>query len=212
MHHHSDEELERRLEICTFVKRAYERRLMISTGGTVSARVGADSFVITPFGQDRNYLQPADLVFIEDGRAEAGKQPSRAVRLHRAIYQDHPGIGSIMSAQPPHATTYSIVERPFDTRTIPESYILLRDMPRIGYGIPYATPEVVSQALHNGTPVLLLQNDSVLSTGRTLLEAFDRLEVAEFTAQALIDTSCIGELQPITLEELTNLEIKFGLR
>jgi hypothetical protein len=44
------------------------------------------------------------------------------------------------------------------------------------------------------------------------VEAFDRLEVAEFTAQALIDTSCIGELQPITLEELTNLEIKFGLR
>jgi L-fuculose-phosphate aldolase len=210
--HHTDAELERRLEICTFVKRAYERRLMISTGGTVSARVGADSFVITPFGQDRNYLQPADLVFVEDGRAEAGKQPSRAVRLHRAIYRDHPEIGSIMSAQPPHAITYSIVERPFDTRTIPESYILLRDMPRIGYGVPYATPEVVSRALHKGTPVLLLQNDSVLSTGRTLVEAFDRLEVAEFTAQALIDTSCIGELQPITLEELTNLEIKFGLR
>lgn len=210
--HHSDGELERRIEICRFVARAYERRLMISTGGTVSARVGEDSFVITPFGKDRSYLEPQDLVLIDQGRVEQGKLPSRGVLLHRAIYRDHPEIGSIMSAQPPHAITYSIVERPFDTRTIPESYILLRDMPRVSYGIPYAHPETVSDRLKNSTPVLLLQNDSVLSTGRTLLEAFDRLEVAEFTAQALIETADIGELQPITLEELTNLEIRFGLR
>ncbi len=209
---HSDIELERRIDICSFVARAYDRRLMISTGGTISARVAEDAFVITPYGQDRRYLEPQDLVLVDQGRAERGKLPSRAVLLHRTIYRDHPEIGSIMSAQPPHATTYSIVEQRFDTRTIPESYILLRDMPRIGYGIPYAHPELVSERLQKDTPVLLLQNDSVLSTGRTLLEAFDRLEVAEFSAQALIETSSIGELQPITGEELTNLEIKFGLR
>lgn len=209
---HSAEELERRLEICSFVARAYDRRLMISTGGTVSARVAADSFVITPFGQDRRYLEPADLVLVRNGQAEAGKRPSRGALLHKTIYRDHPDIGSIMSAQPPHATTYSISERAFDTRTIPESYILLRNMPRIPYGVPYAHPEQVSSALRKETPVLLLQNDSVLSTGRTLLEAFDRLEVAEFSAQALIETSSIGDLQPITSEELENLEIKFGLR
>ena len=209
---HSAEELERRIEICSFVARAYERRLMISTGGTVSARVAEDSFVITPYGKDRSYLEAADLVLVKGGRAEAGKRPSRGAWLHHIIYRDHPEIGSIMSAQPPHATTYSISERVFDTRTIPESYILLREMPRIPYGLPYGHPEQVSAALRKETPVLLLQNDSVLSTGRTLLEAFDRLEVAEFSAQALIETGTIGELQPITGEELENLEIKFGLR
>lgn len=209
---HSAEELEQRLEICAFVARAYDRRLMISTGGTVSARVSERSFVITPYGHDRRYLEPADLVLVKDGMAEAGKRPSRAALLHQTVYLDHPEIGSIMSAQPPHATTYSISERAFDTRTIPESYILLRDMPRIPYGLPYSHPEQVSAALRKETPVLLLQNDSVLSTGRTLLEAFDRLEVAEFSAQALIETNSIGDLQPITGEELENLEIKFGLR
>jgi L-fuculose-phosphate aldolase len=209
---HTADELEGRLEICSFVARAYDRRLMISTGGTVSARVGPDAFVITPYGQDRRYLEPEDLVLVEAGQAERGKRPSRAALLHQTIYRDHPEIGSIMSAQPPHATTYSIAERTFDTRTIPESYILLRDMPRVPYGVPYTHPERVSAALQRDTPVLLLQNDSVLSTGRTLLEAFDRLEVAEFSAQALIETNSIGELQPITGEELANLEIKFGLR
>lgn len=209
---HSADELERRIEICSFVARAYDRRLMISTGGTVSARVGLDAFVITPYGHDRLYLEPEDLVLVEAGCAERGKRPSRAAILHQTIYRDHPEIGSIMSAQPPHATTYSIAERTFDTRTIPESYILLRDMPRVPYGVPYTDPGRVSAALQRDTPVLLLQNDSVLSTGRTLLEAFDRLEVAEFSAQALIETNSIGELQPITGEELANLEIKFGLR
>lgn len=210
--YHQSEELERRLEICSFVTRAYDRRLMISTGGTVSARVDADSFVITPFGHDRRFLEPEHLVLVKEGRAERGKRASRAARLHQTIYRDHPEVGSIMSAQPPHATTYSIAEYPFDTRTIPESYILLRDMPRVPYGLPYTHPEQVSALVRKETPVLLLQNDSVLSTGRTLLEAFDRLEVAEFSAQALIESRGIGELQPITHDELTNLEIKFGLR
>ena len=209
---HSNTELERRIDICAFVVRAYDRRLMISTGGTVSARVDSDSFVITPYGMDRRYLEPQDLVLVSSGKAERGHRPSRAALLHQTIYRDHPDIASIMSAQPPHATTYSIAERAFDTRTIPESYILLRDMPRIPYGVPYLHPDQVSAALTRDTPVLLLQNDSVLSTGKTLLEAFDRLEVAEFSAQALIETSRIGELQPITYEELANLEVKFGLR
>jgi len=45
--------------------------------------VGDDAFVITPFGQDRRYLELQDLVLIDQGRAERGKLPSRAVLLQQ---------------------------------------------------------------------------------------------------------------------------------
>lgn len=207
----SSQEREFRLEICRFVHRAYQRHLMISTGGTVSVRVSDDAFLITPYGVDRKYLESDDIVFIQDGRSEIGKTPSRAVKLHQRIYADHPHINCIMTAQPPHATTYSIVKRRFDTRLIPESYILLREMPLAPYGPQFQQPEQVSALLKADTPVILIQNDSVVATGSTILQAFDRMEVAEFSAQALLQTLNLGELIPITDEEIDNLKRKFAL-
>jgi L-fuculose-phosphate aldolase len=208
---HTSRELELRLQICRFVQRAYERHLMISTGGTVSARIQATTFLMTPYGFDRQYITPEDVVLIQDLQRETGKIPSRAVRLHHEIYRQHPEIHAIITAQPPHATTYSIVQHQFDTRTIPESYILLREMPVTPYGIQYQHPEELAAQVSPRVPVILMQNDAVLTTGKTLLEAFDRVEVAEFSAQALLNTLSIGKLVPIDDAEIENLKRRFKL-
>lgn len=61
------------------------------------------------------------------------------------------------------------------------------------------------------TPVALAQNDSVLTVGRTVLEAFARLEVAEYSAESLIDTAAIGSLVPIGDKEISALEDAYAL-
>ena len=207
----SSRERELRQEIVEIVHRAVERYLMISTEGVVSARVDADSFLITPTGCDRGSVEIEDLVLIRDGKREAGKLPSRSVRLHRAIYQAHPTANCIITAQSPNATAYAISETRFDTRTIPESYVLLRDIPVIPYGTQFREPERVAAALSPATPVLLIQNDAVMTTGSTILKAFDRLEVAEFSAKALLDTAMIGRHVPIGDEDIADLKKAFNL-
>jgi L-fuculose-phosphate aldolase len=94
----SSEERELRRNIADFVRRAYRQRLFISTQGSFSARLGASSFVITPRGVDRSSVDVDDLALVEDGCAEAGSRPSRAARMHTAIYARHPQIGSIVRA------------------------------------------------------------------------------------------------------------------
>jgi len=88
-----------RREMCELVHRAYDQQLVTSTQGTFSQRLEDTSFVITPFGLDRKYLEPADLVRVENGRAEAGKTPSRSVNLHRRIYELQPAIGRRAAAR-----------------------------------------------------------------------------------------------------------------
>ena len=207
----SSRERELRQEIVEIVHRAVERYLMISTEGVVSARVDADSFLITPTGCDRGSVEIEDLVLIREGRRESGKVPSRSVRLHHAIYRTHPGTNCIITAQSPNATAYAISETRFDTRTIPESYVLLRDIPVIPYGTQFREPERVAAALSPATPVLLIQNDAVMTTGSTILKAFDRLEVAEFSAKALLDTAMIGRHVPIGDEDIADLKKAFNL-
>ena len=202
---HSSRERELRQEMVEIVRRACDRYLMISTEGVVSARLDEHSFLITPTGLDRGSLEIEDIVLIQDGQRERGKLPSRSVRLHASIYAQHPTLNCVVTAQSPNILAYAITHGQFDTRTIPESYILLRDVPMIPYGAQFKEPQRVAEALSEQSPVLLIQNDAVLTTGRTILQAFDRLEVVEFSARALIDTAHLGPHVPIGERQLADL-------
>lgn len=200
-----------RRDMCRYIHRSYEQRLFTSTQGTFSHRLDDNSFVITPYGKDRKYLEPQDLVTIKGGLCEAGKQPSRSVRLHEAIYRAHPEIGCILIALPPAIMAFAVTDAEFDSRTIPESYINLRNVKKLPY--LYGTTHIEETAKEIGprTPVLLLANECVLVTGATLHAAFDRLEVLEYSAKALISVQDIGPLVTISDAEIKEIDRAFGL-
>ena len=108
---------------------------MISTVGAFSARLDPDSFLITPHRTDRHDLEPADIVLVRRGRPEEGKTPSSAGRNHQAVYDAHPEVHSVVNAYPVNATAFAVTDASLETRTIPESYIFLRDVPRIPYAL-----------------------------------------------------------------------------
>ena len=56
------------------------------------------------------------------------QRPSRAAGLHRAIYRAHPEIQAIVNALPLNGSAFCVSEAPLDTRTIPESYLFLKDV------------------------------------------------------------------------------------
>jgi L-fuculose-phosphate aldolase len=207
--YHSSAERELRQQIVGMMQRACDRQLMISTEGVMSARVDGETFLITPTGRDRRSLTNEDIVLIHREQREAGKLPSRSVGLHAQIYRQQPTINAVFTAQSPYVTAYAIAERRFDTKTIPESYILLVDVPKIDYGVLYTDHAAVAKLVSPQRPVLLLQNDCVLTVGRSVLQAFDRLEVAEFTAHSLIQTAAIGDMIPIGAREVADLERKY---
>ena len=206
---HSTKERELRLQIVDILERACDRMLMISTEGVVSARVDEVSFLITPTGIGRRSIEIQDIVLINKNRREKLKSPSRSVMLHSAIYKKNRDIQCIITAQSPNATAYAISNNKFDTRTIPESYVFLKDIPVIDYGAQYNNPDRIANIISQGNPVILIKNDCILTVGDTVLRAFDRLEVADFSARSLIDTASIGDMIPISKNEVKRLEEKF---
>jgi len=206
---HSSKERELRLQIVDILERACARLLMISTEGVVSARVDDDSFLITPTGIGRRSIEIQDIVLIKKNKREKMKKPSRSVMLHSAIYKDNSDIHCIISAQSPNAAAYAISNSRLDTRTIPESYVFLRDVPVIDYGDQYKNPQKIAAIIAQGNPVILIKNDCILAVGGTVLAAFDRLEVADFSAKSLIDTESVGDMIPISKDDVIRLEEKF---
>jgi L-fuculose-phosphate aldolase len=198
-----------RHQIVDFIGRACTQGLMIGSHGTISARLRGEDFLINPTGFDRRNVDLSDLVLVRGQTRAMGRRPSRAVLLHREIYRRHPEIGCVISTQSPHATAFAVAGVPMDTRTIPESYILLEDIPLLDFGSQLGKGEAVAEALGRHTPIVLLRNDSILVTGASILETFDRLEVAEFSATSLIESRSLGDLSPIGKQELEQLRKKF---
>ena len=151
-------------------------------------------------------------VLIKNGKREKGKQPSRSANLHQIIYDQHPDVNAIVIAHPTHLMAFGITRTPLDPKTIPESYIMMRNLVRIPYGLSIIDPKAISNMISPSTPVILAQNDSVLTVGSSLINAFDRLEVAEFTASTIISASKIGTIAPISQEKVDEIDIAFGLK
>ncbi len=207
----SSEECEVRREMCVLIHRSYDQRLFNSTQGTFSQRLSDGSFIITPYLVDRKYIEPADLVRIKNGMCEAGKNPSRSAELHQRIYDKHPEIGSIIIAHPPAIMAFACTDAEFDSRTIPESYINLRDVGRVGYGYSTTNVEETADMLCAKCPAIIVENQCVIVTGANLLKAFDCLEVMEYSAKAIIAAKDIGPLVMISQEEVRAIETAFNL-
>jgi L-fuculose-phosphate aldolase len=206
----SSAENEVRRRLSEFIRRAYRQRLFISTQGSYSARVDATSFVITPYQVDRGVVGVEDLVLVRDGRAEAGKQPSRAAGIHDAIYRQHPEVGAVVNAYPVNATAFSVTGLPLDTRTIPESYVVVREVARAPFGVQFGDGRELASMIGPRRPAAILENDGVLVTGADVLEAFDRLEVLESTAEAIINCRAVGPLRPLGDAVTRELDEAFG--
>lgn len=208
---HSSEERAIRRDMCKLIHRAYNQMLFTSTQGTFSQRLEDGSFIITPYGVDRKYLEPENLVLIKDGKCEAGKVPSRSVPLHQFIYEKQPHIRSIIVAHPPNIIAFAVTKTVFDSRTIPESYILLRNVPMLPFGSSFMQPELTADVFKKEVPLALVENDCVIATGSSLLNAFDRLEVAEYSARAIIASTCLGEIVKIDDPSIREIERAFNL-
>jgi L-fuculose-phosphate aldolase len=124
----------------------------------------------------------------------------------------HPEVQSIVFAHPVNATAFSITDLELDSRTIPESYIFLREAKRLPFGIQYASDaSSFASQISIKQPAALLENDGVVVLGKGVLDAFDRLEVLETTAEAIINAQSLGAISTMNEQVIDELKRAFQL-
>jgi len=208
----SPRETELRKELVGIVHRACLHHLMTSTKGSFSARLDADTILMTPYEVDRQTLSPEDLVVVRSNSCAAGQIPSRAIKMHQAIYKAHPQIHAVVNAMPVHAAAFCVSAFEMDTRTIPQSYLTLKDMQKIPFEIQYRDCDQIAKIVTPANPVALLEHNGVLAAGRTVLDAFDRLEVLESTAAAIFRSRALGPIKPLSDSVIRDLLVNFQER
>lgn len=81
-----------------------ERGLVLGSGGNLSARLDADTFVVTATGTWLDELAPRDfaVVSVEHGPEGAGPRPSVEWRLHQMTYAVRPDVRAVVHLHPQH--------------------------------------------------------------------------------------------------------------
>ena len=128
------------------------------------------------------------------------------------MYGQHKDVNSIIVAHPPHLMAFAVTDNEFDARLIPESYIALKTVRKFPFGSTFMQPELLAREFSLKNPVAIIENDCAACAGTSLANAFDRLEVMEYSAKSLIQARSIsGEIIKINDEEVKEIETVFNL-
>ena len=200
-----------RESIVKFAARLYRQRLVFTGGVTLSAKISGDDILVTPAGMDPLKCKACSAVRIANGKCESGKKASEFAALARELYLANDWIGAMMITKSPNIMAFAASGNALDSRMIPESYIQLRDMPVISYAEFAADPMCVLQKITPATPVVVVENGCVIAVGKNLTQAFDRLEVADFTANCVLLARRLGKVNPINQAQVDEIIEAFGL-
>jgi L-fuculose-phosphate aldolase len=80
---------------------------------------------------------------------------------------------------------------------------------RVPYGVQFGDGRELAEQTALSDPALILENDGVQVCGTSVLDAFDRLEVLESTAEAMINSRPIGTMIPMSDAVIAQLEDAF---
>lgn len=204
----TSEECALRRDLCEFAKRAYRQSLFTAGQGAFAARLSDGSLLVTPADGDNANLEPDEILLVKEGKCFGRGCPGRFASVAQKVFAEHPDISALSLTRAPSIMAFASSDEPFDSRTIPESYIQLRNVARL----PFMTSaDEVSGAICVKTPVVLLENECAITTGKSVLNAFDRLEVLEYSARAVVMTHDIAPLVRISDKEVRDIEIAFDL-
>ncbi|MBN1137007.1 MAG: class II aldolase/adducin family protein [Anaerolineae bacterium] len=205
-------EYELRQEMVRIGRLMWERGYVAAEEGNLSARLGPDRLLVTPSGLSKGFLSAENLVVIRpDGELVPsyrgrGQKPSSEILMHLEVYRQRPDVSAVVHAHPPTAVAFSIAEVTLAQCILPEVVVTLGGIPTAEYATPGTAevPESISQAIQE-CDAIILAHHGTLTVGRTLWDAYQRLEKVEHAAQITLLARQLGQVRTLAPEAVDKL-------
>lgn len=205
----SDTERTLRLDLVEVGKRLYERGFIAGTDGNLSVRLGSESMLTTPSGVHKGMLRPEQIVKCDlEGNTTDERKPSSEIRMHVLVYLARPEVSAAVHAHPVHSVALSLVGVNLAECLLPEAALALGSIPTAPYATPTTddVPDSIQELLCQSFNALILARHGTLTLGRTLEEAFIRLETVEHTARITAVARSIGPTYALPPAEVSRIE------
>jgi L-fuculose-phosphate aldolase len=207
-------EFQLRKQIVQVGRLMYDKDLIVSNDGNISARLSPGRLLITPSGLHKGFLEPGDILMIDEDGQRIGPgsignrklKPTSELPLHLEAYRQRPDIDAVVHAHPPITIALSIAGIPMAACLIPEVIVSLGLIPTTEYATPSSRESIRAiRDLISNHDALVLQRHGSVTVGNTPMQAFMRLETVEQNARIAFMLSQLGVVNQLPAEEVAKL-------
>lgn len=194
------------------MRRLYRQGLTSTSGGNLSLKISNDIIAITPSATDKGRMKwkEVGLMSILGENMTPGLKPSIESEMHLSIYRKHNDVKAIVHAHPLFATAFTAMKCKIYTNLTAEACAILGEPKMVPYALMGSRElaDAVSEHIFS-SEVLLLENHGILTTGSSLLQAFDRLEVLENAARMTVITEVMRKRNSLSRTRISEIERLF---
>lgn len=201
-------------EIVRIGKLMWEKNFIAAGDGNLSVRLGSDRILCTPSGLSKGFLNAEQLVIIDMQGAKVGANqgaardlvPSSEIRLHLECYRQRPDVMGVVHAHPPSAIACTLVGISLAKCILPEVVYDLGIIPTLPYATPASAegPERIRELIPRYDALMLERHGSV-TVGKTLWEAYMRLERMEHSALIALQANAVQPVTPLADNQIQKL-------
>jgi L-fuculose-phosphate aldolase len=153
-------------------------------------------------------LKVEDMVIVDlYGRLLAGsRNVTSEISMHLAVYDRREDVGAVIHSHPPIATAFACAGRTLDEMLCQEAVMTLGVVPLAKYATT-GTDEVAASLVPfiRRHDAVLMANHGAVSYGKTLLEAFQKMETLEHLAHVALVAHQLGSPQPLSADQVDQL-------
>jgi L-fuculose-phosphate aldolase len=203
-----EHEVPLRRDLRRLSKRLYRLGFTPGTSGNLSVRLDSKFILATPTGVSKSMLSKEDMVIVDlDGKQYSGsRKVTSEIGMHLAVYNRRPDICAVVHSHPPIATGFACSGRSLDEPLCSEAVMSLGAVPLARYAT--TGTEEVAESLAEFIPdheAILMANHGVVTYGKTLMDAFMKMETVEHFAQVNLIAHHLGSATPIQKDQLAAL-------
>ena len=194
------------------MRRLYKQGLTTTSGGNISLRISDEIIVITPSATDKGRMRwkEVGILDMQGNNLTPSLKPSIESEMHLAIYSRRPEVKAIVHAHPVCASAFTAIKIRINTNLTAEARAILGKPLMVPYAL-MGTAELAARVAEktSASDLLLLENHGILTTGSSLLQAFDRIEVLENAAKMTLIAELTRKKSPLTKERIIQIDKLF---
>ena len=193
------------VKVCHLV---YEKGFVSATDGNISASASDKTFFITRSGVRKGDVTEDDILEIDlKGNVLNGKgKVSTENKIHLNAYLKRKDVKAVVHCHPVYATAFATVGEDFTRHYFPEFVLSIGKVHLCNYATP--SSEDLSKSMDpyiDYSWAFLLQNHGAVTFGKTLWDAFNKMEKLEHTAKILFVAKQLGKLNELPSEKVKEL-------
>jgi L-fuculose-phosphate aldolase len=201
-------------EIVRVGKLMWDKNFIAAGDGNLSVRLGSDRVLCTPSGLSKGFLSPDQLVIIDLEGTKVGANygtardltPSSEIRIHLECYRQRSDVNAVVHAHPPSAISCTLVGISLAKCILPEVVYDLGTIPTLPYATPTSLegPERIRELIPHYDALMLERHGSV-TVGKTLWDAYMRLERLEHSALIALQANTVQPVKPLSDSQIQKL-------